>query len=252
MTSVDQAQPGRVALVTGSSRNIGRAIACALANDRMNVAVHGVTNKEAADETARMVEEHGVKAMVTMGDLSDPESAPRIINDVIKEFGRLDVLVNNAAVRPESPIAEMNFSEWKNVLGICLDAAFLLTQSALEYLETSDRGAIINIGGLTAHTGAANRVHVITAKAGIVGFTKALAHELSPNGITVNCVSPGLIKTIKGEGETVPHHHTTWTNILGRRGTPEEVAETVAFLAGSLARYITGQTIHVNGGAYLG
>jgi 3-oxoacyl-[acyl-carrier protein] reductase len=252
MTSEDQAQPGRVALVTGSSRNIGRAIACALAKDRMNVAVHGVTNKEAADETARMVEEHGVKAMVTMGDLSDPQSAPRIINDVINEFGRLDVLVNNAAVRPESPIADMDYAEWKNVLGICLDAAFLLTQSALEYLETSEQGAIINIGGLTAHTSAANRVHVITAKAGIVGFTKALAHELSPNGITVNCVSPGLIETIKAEGETVPHHHSTRTNILGRRGKPEEVAETVAFLAGPLARYITGQTIHVNGGAFLG
>jgi 3-oxoacyl-[acyl-carrier protein] reductase len=146
----------------------------------------------------------------------------------------------------------MDYAEWKNVLGICLDAAFLLTQSALEYLETSEQGAIINIGGLTAHTSAANRVHVITAKAGIVGFTKALAHELSPNGITVNCVSPGLIETIKAEGETVPHHHSTRTNILGRCGKPEEVAETVAFLAGPLARYITGQTIHVNGGAFLG
>jgi 3-oxoacyl-[acyl-carrier protein] reductase len=243
MTSKDQAQAGQVALVTGSSRNIGRAIACALANDGMNVAVHGVTNKEAADETARMVEEYGVKAMVTMGDLSDPESAPRIINDVIKEFGRLDVLVNNAAVRPESPMAEMNFSEWKNVLGICLDAAFLLTQSALEYLVDSKQGAIINIAGLSAHTGAANRVHVITAKAGIVGFTKALAHELAPNGLS---------ETIKGVGETVPHHHTIRTNLVDRRGTPEEVADTVAFLAGPLARYITGQTIHVNGGAYLG
>jgi 3-oxoacyl-[acyl-carrier protein] reductase len=242
----------RVALVTGSSRNIGRAIATALAKRGNHVVVHGVHDRGAVEETARMVEEHGVKGLVTMGDLGDPQTAVTIIKDTIAAFGRLDILVNNAAIRPESPLADITFEEWRKVMGICLDGAFLLTRAALEYLRASDQASIINIGGLTAHTGAENRAHVITVKAGIVGFTRALACELSPGGITVNCVSPGLIETIREAGEKTPHHHATRTNILERRGKPEEVADTVAFLAGPQARYITGQVIHVNGGAFLG
>ena len=136
-------------------------------------------------------------------------------------------------------------------MGVCLDSVFLTTRAALVHLQASPQASIINIGGLTGHTGAANRSHVITAKAGIAGFTRALAHELSPQGITVNCVVPGLIETIRDEKTGVPYHHTTRTNLLGRRGRPEEVADTVVFLSGPTARYITGQAIHVNGGAFL-
>ena len=251
MTSGDQTNQNQVVLVSGSSRNIGRAIACAMASNGINVAVHGATNLDAANETARLVEDYGVNAIVTMGDLSDPDTAPRIVNEIIKKFGQLDILVNNAAVRPESPFAEMSFSQWRDVISVNLDASFLITQAALEHLEASAQASIINIGGLTAHTGAANRAHVITAKAGIVGFTRALAYELSPKGITVNCVSPGLIDTKRDGDEKPPDHHATRTNLVGRRGRPDEVADTVVFLASGSARYITGQTIHVNGGAFL-
>jgi 3-oxoacyl-[acyl-carrier protein] reductase len=250
MTVVNQDLADRVVLVTGASRNIGRAIACALAREGASVAVHAATDREAASETVRLVEAEGVKAMLVMGDLSDPAIAPRVINEVTGKFGRLDALVNNAAIRPERSFSEMSFAEWRQVMGVCLDAVFLTTQAALSHISRSDRGSIINIGGLTGHTGAAHRAHVISAKSALVGLTKALAHELSAQGITVNCVSPGLIDTLRADGSS-PHHHASIKNLVQRRGRPEEVAEMITYLCSSKARYITGQTIHVNGGAYL-
>ncbi len=250
MTSTTQPNSNRVALVTGASRNIGRAIATALASKGNHVVVHAAQDKAEAEQTLKQIESYGVNGMVVLGDLSDPDIAPRIINQVIDKFGQLDILVNNAAIRPESPIAEISYAQWRKVMGVCLDAVFLMSQAALDPLRQSGQGSIINIGGLTAHTGASNRSHVISAKAGVVGFTKALAHELSAEGITVNCVAPGLIETVRDENNK-PHHHATRTNILGRRGQPEDIAEAIVFLAGSSARYITGQTIHINGGAYL-
>jgi 3-oxoacyl-[acyl-carrier protein] reductase len=252
MTVSSKDLTGRVALVTGASRNIGRAIARALARDGANIAVHAAHDREAAAETARLVVEYGVQATVVMGDLADPDTAPRIVAEVIKTYGRLDILVNNAAIRPESVFADMTYQDWRQVMGVCLDAAFLMSHAALKHLEKSDQAAIINIGGLTGHTGVARRAHVVTAKAGIAGLTKALAHDLAPNKITVNCVSPGLIETVRADKDgKAPHHHATTRTLVGRRGRPEEVADAVAFLAGSSARYITGETLHVNGGAYL-
>lgn len=251
MTASDKDLKGRVALVTGASRNIGRAIACALARDGADIAIHAARDRDAAEETARLVKNLGANAMVTLGDLADPATAGRVVEETVAKFGRLDILVNNASIRPESSFADMRYEDWRRVLGITLDAAFLLTQAALKFLEQSDQGTVINIGGLTAHTGAAHRAHVITAKAGLVGFTKALAHDLAPKKITVNCVSPGLIDTVRNKDGKAPHHHATTANLVGRRGRPEEVADTVAFLASRSARYITGETLHVNGGAYL-
>lgn len=250
MTAVRQPNSNRVALVTGASRNIGRAIANALASSGNHVVVHAAKDRAEAEQTLKQIESYGVNGLVVLGDLSDPDTAVRIINEVTDKFGRLDILVNNAAIRPESPFAELSYAEWRRVMGVCLDAVFLMSQAALEPLRQSGQGSIINIGGLTAHTGASNRAHVVSAKAGVVGFTKALAHELSAEGITVNCVAPGLIETIRDENNK-PHHHATRTNILGRRGQPEEIAEAIVFLTGPSARYITGQTIHINGGAHL-
>lgn len=250
MTAVNKELKDRVVLVTGASRNIGRAIACALAEAGADVVVHAAQDQQAASETVQLVEQAGAKALLVMGDLSDPATAPRIIKEIISRFGRLDMLVNNAAVRPETSFAEMTYADWRQVMSVCLDAAFLTTHAALDYLQQSDRACIINIGGLTGHTGAANRVHVIAAKSGIVGFTKALAHELTAQGITVNCISPGLIDTLRADG-TSPHHHASIKNLVGRRGQPQEVAAMVVYLCSTPARYITGQTIHVNGGAYL-
>lgn len=243
---------GRVSLVTGASRNIGRAIAIALAGRGADIVVHVASDKAAGGETVAAVEALGRRAVLVSGDLSDPDVAARVVREAADAFGRLDVVVNNAAIRPEGAFAEITYADWRKVMGVALDAVFLVSQAALPHLEQSDQAAIVNLGGLTGHTGAAHRAHVITAKAGVVGLTKAMAHELSPKGITVNCVAPGLIATVRISNDgAAPKHHGNRKNLVGRHGRPEEVAEAVAYLAGSGSRYVTGETLHVNGGAYL-
>jgi 3-oxoacyl-[acyl-carrier protein] reductase len=239
-----------VALVTGAGRNIGRAIALALARDSAAVIVNVRANEDEARSVVREIEAEGGQAVAIAADVTDRDAVDSMIARIGQRYGRLDVLVNNAAVREESAIDQMEFESWRNALAVCLDGAFHCTQAALPLLKASGQASIVNIGGLTAHTGAAKRVHVVTAKAGLVGMTRALAAELSAQGITVNCVSPGLIDTSR-TGKT-PRHHAAQRTLVGRAGLPEEVAEAVRWLASPAARYITGQVIHVNGGAYLG
>lgn len=240
---------GRVALVTGASRNIGREIALCLAREGASVLVHAATDQGAADETVQAIDAAGGRASSVVADLSRPDNATMLAETAQSRFGRLDILVNNAAIRPEAKIDDLTYEAWRHVMAVNLDSAFLVTKAVLPLLRASDAAAICNIGGLTAHTGAAHRAHVIAAKAGLVGLTKALAHELSPEGITVNCVSPGLVET-KRVG-AAPKHHDSRTNLLGRRGSPGEIASAVLYLCCPGARYVTGETLHVNGGAYL-
>jgi 3-oxoacyl-[acyl-carrier protein] reductase len=138
------------------------------------------------------------------------------------------------------------------VLATVLDGAFLTVKAALPHLKKSGAGAVVNIGGVSGHIGTKHRSHVVAAKAGLVGFTKALAHDLAGDGITANCVVPGLIDTARDPNAQLPHHHSVSKTLVGRLGTPEEIAAMVRFIAGPQARYITGQSLHVNGGVYLG
>ncbi|HEY2136361.1 MAG TPA: SDR family oxidoreductase, partial [Xanthobacteraceae bacterium] len=165
-------------------------------------------------------------------------------------FGRIDCLVNNAALRREKTIDEMTIAEWREVMGVTLDGPFLCVKACVSHLRRSGAGTIVNLGGMSAHTGAKHRLHVVTAKSGLVGFTRALAQDLAQDGITANLVVPGLIGTPRAGPE--PQHHLVHNTLTGGRGTPSDVAATVRFLCGPGARYVTGQTIHVNGGAYLG
>lgn len=242
---------GRVALVTGASRNIGRAIALELAAAGAKVAINAVAARGDADALAAQI---GPNAMVAMADVTDRAAVDAMIAAVLAKFGRLDILVNNAAVRGEKPFEELDYATWRKVLGICLDGAFHCAQAALPALKASGAGTIVNIGGLTAHTGAMDRAHVVTAKAGLVGLTRALAHDLAAYGITVNNVSPGMMDTVRGPsaGHQQPKHHATHQTLVGRRGQPGEIATTVRWLAGPGGRYVTGQVIHLNGGTYLG
>jgi 3-oxoacyl-[acyl-carrier protein] reductase len=241
----------RVALVTGAGRNIGRAIALALARESAAVVVNVRANAREAEAVVREIEAEGGQAMASLADVREREAVDAMVAEVQQRYGRLDVLVNNAAVREEMPFDQMEYEAWRNALAVCLDGAFHCTQAALPLLKASGQASVVNIGGLTAHTGASRRVHVVTAKAGLVGMTRALAAELSPQGITVNCVSPGLIDTARPGGKT-PQHQASQRTLVGRAGLPEEVAEAVCWLASPKARYVTGQVVHVNGGAYLG
>src|SRR5882672_5971988 len=198
---------GMVAIVTGAGRNIGRAIALTLAEGGASIVVNARSNRAEADAVAREIEAAGGKTLVHIGDVADAKSVQAMADAAVKQFGRIDILVNNAALRREKPFAEMSYAEWREILDVTLDGTFHCVKACLPALRQSGVGTIVNIGGLSAHTGAANRAHVVTAKAGIVGFTRALAHDLADDGITVNCVVPGLIGTPRPKGQPEPTHH---------------------------------------------
>jgi 3-oxoacyl-[acyl-carrier protein] reductase len=243
---------GKVALVTGGARNIGRAIACALAAAGAAVMVNARSSREDAEATTSMIRATGARAALHFADVTDPAAVSAMVAATIREFGRLDFLVNNAAIRAETPFGEIRLDDWQRVLATVLDGAFLCTQASLPHLTRGGSGAVVNIGGLTGHTGAQGRTHVVTAKAGLAGMTRALALDLAPHGITVNCVVPGTIETVRGmPGAPERPAHRRALPPLGRRGAPEDVAAAVRFLCGPGARYITGQSLHVSGGGYM-
>jgi 3-oxoacyl-[acyl-carrier protein] reductase len=243
---------GKVAIVTGAGRNIGRAIALTLAEGGASILVNARSNGAQADDVAREIEAAGGKALVHIGDVADAKSVQVMAEAAVQQFGRIDILVNNAALRREKPFAEMSYAEWREIMDVTLDGTFHCVKACLPALRQSGAGTIVNIGGLSAHVGAKNRAHVVTAKAGIIGFTRALAHDLGDDGVNVNCVVPGLIGTPRPKDKPEPAHHLTNGTITGERGRPEDVAAAVRFLCGPGARYINGQAIHANGGAYLG
>jgi 3-oxoacyl-[acyl-carrier protein] reductase len=243
---------GKVALVTGGARNIGRAICRAFAAGGASVMINANTSRSEAAQTQAMIESDGGTAAVHIADVTDADAVAAMVAATVERFGRIDILVNNAAVRAETPFAEITLADWKRVLATVLDGAFLSTQACLPWLTRSGAGAVVMIGGQTGHKGAAGRAHVVAAKAGLAGFTKGLALDLAPAGITVNCVVPGTIETVRGlPGAPDRPTHRSAPPPLGRRGEPEEIAAMVRMLCGPDARYITGQSIHINGGGWL-
>jgi 3-oxoacyl-[acyl-carrier protein] reductase len=241
---------GRVAIVTGAGRNIGRATARMLAEDGAAIVVNVRSNKAEADAVAGEITAAGGQAISVIADIADPAAVDRLVAASVVRFGRIDILVNNAALRREKTIDEMTLAEWREVMGVTLDGPFMCVKACVPHLRKSGAGTIVNLGGMSAHTGAKHRLHVVTAKSGLVGFTRALAQDLAEDGITVNLVVPGLIGTPRAGPE--PQHHLVHNTLTGARGTPDDVAAAVRFLCSPGARYITGQTVHLNGGAYLG
>src|SRR5215472_14339288 len=242
---------GKVAIVTGAGRNIGRAIAIQLAQAGACVVLNVRSNKTEADNVLREIEAAGGKAAVVLGDIAEEKTATALADTALKKFGRIDILVNNAALRREKPITEMSYKDWREVIGVILDGTFHCVHACLPALRKNG-GSIVNIGGMSAHIGSKDRAHVMTAKTALVGFSRALAHDLAAAKITANCVVPGAIETARPATSSKPAHHLTHGTITGERGKPEDVAAMVRFLAGPGGRNITGQTLHVNAGAFLG
>lgn len=257
MTSAAGMRPGdelagKVALVTGGARNIGRAISRALAYGGATVMVNANTSREAGEETVAMIRQAGGKAALCMGDVTDPKAVKHLVDETVKQFGRIDMVVSNAAIRAETPFENIAYEEWKRVISTVLDGAFLTSQAALPHLVKAGGGSLVYIGGLTGHKGALHRSHVVAAKGGLAAMTKAVALDLAEHNITVNCVVPGTIDTVRGlPGAPERPDYRKSLPPAGRRGYPEEIAAMVRMLCGPDARFITGQSIHINGGGLM-
>jgi 3-oxoacyl-[acyl-carrier protein] reductase len=242
---------GRVALVTGSSRRIGREIVLALARSGAQVVVHGRSNREAADAVRAEAAALGVKASVVLCDVSDQAAARQMVEAAVAAHGRLDILVNNAAVRRRRALGDITLAEWREVVGVILDGAFHCAQAAAPHLASGGKGRIINIGGDSAFTGASDHAHVIAAKAGLQGLTRALAADLAQQQVTVNMISPGYIEAKEDDPKRTAErrqHYAIDRIPLGHPGAPPDIAAVVSALAGDGFGYVTGQTLHVNGG----
>jgi 3-oxoacyl-[acyl-carrier protein] reductase len=239
------------AIVTGAARNIGRATTLRLAELGYDIVVHSGTDKAGLAETAAQAATVGARTATVLGDLSDPAVTAEIA-DAAQGFGGAAVLVNNAALRQATPFEEMTLEQWRRVMTVNLDAAFLCTRAVIGQMLARGWGRVINMGGLSGHIGAFGRAHVIASKAALVGFSKALAFEYAARGITANTVVPGEIDTTRGAAAGPKLNHPgKGPPPVGRLGQPEEVANVIAMLCGPHSDYLTGQTYHVNGGAYL-
>ena len=232
---------GKVALVTGSGRNIGRSIALALAKEGANVVVNARTNRKEAESVAEEVRALGAKAIPMLADVGDREQLEAMLDQALAEFGRIDIVVNNAATRPHQPFAEMSYEDWRDVLATDLDSAFLSTKAALPGMVERKWGRVINLSGLQAFQGRHGGAHISAAKVGLIGFTRALATELAPDGILVNCIVPGLIDTTRdGEARTRPSSRLSEIPV-GRMGEPQDIASLCSFLCSDAAGFITGR-----------
>jgi 3-oxoacyl-[acyl-carrier protein] reductase len=241
---------GRAAIVTGSAQNMGRVIAKTLAEAGAAVVINARNSKAASEAVAGEIEAAGGRAIVHMADVTVPDQAAGLIDAAVAAFGRLDILVNNVSIRIARPVTETSFEDWRMVTSSTLDGAFLCAKAAIPHLAKNGVGTIVNMGGVSGHAGVANRSAVAAAKAGLAGFTGSLGAELAPQDITVNCVSPGHIDRATAPGE-ISQHFVDRAIPAGRAGQPEEVAAMVRLLCGPGGRYVTGQTIQVNGGWHI-
>jgi 3-oxoacyl-[acyl-carrier protein] reductase len=242
-------EDGRVAVVTGGTRGIGRTIAMRLAAEGANVAVSYRSNDEAAEETAASVRAEGVKCEVFKGDVASPADVQALFKGVSDTFGRVDILVNNAGITRDNLMMRMKEDEFDEVLRTNLGGTYLSTRAALRPMIRARWGRIVNVSSVVGLVGNAGQANYAASKAGIIGFTKSVAREVAQRGITANTVAPGYVETeLTGSLPEEVKDQIRNQVPMGRFGEAVEVAEVVAFLAGEGAGYVTGQTIAVDGG----
>jgi len=240
---------GRVALVTGGSRGIGRAICLELAREGARVAVNYNTSEASARAVVSAIVAAGGEAIALGGDISQPSAAAALVKATVEHFGTLDILVNNAGITRDGLLMRMSEDDWDAVHNTNLRGAFLVTKAAMRPMLRARNGRIINISSVVGVMGNPGQANYAAAKAGLIGFTRAVAREVASRGITVNAVAPGFIKTDITATMTAAQVEAVMGQIpLGRIAEPQDVAPLVAFLAGDGADYITGQCIHVDGG----
>jgi len=240
---------GKVAIVTGASGTLGRAICVALATAGSNIVLHYLSNEAGVKETEEQVKKFGGKTLVVQGDVGDPETAKRLVEATLAKFDRLDILVNNAGRTADNLLIRMSDEEWDKVIRTNLTSTFLITRAALRPMIRARYGRVINITSIDGLVGNAGQTNYSAAKAGQIGFTRSLAREVASRGITVNAVAPGIVKTAM----TAVLNEAQWGEIINRipmarDGKPEEIAPAVVYLASDEASYITGKVFAIDGG----
>lgn len=240
----------KTALVTGASRGIGSAVAVALAQMGYAVVINYMKSKDRAEKLAEVItNSYKVPALAVQCDVSDSEQVAKMFSTIKKELGGVDVLVNNAGVSSQKMLTDISVGEWKRTIGVNLDGAFYCSKEALPYMVSKKQGSIINISSMWGQVGASCEVHYSTAKAGLIGFTKALAKEVALSNIRVNAVAPGVVMTdMMGSFDDETIALLKEETPLQKLGTPKNIADAVAFLASDKAEFITGQILGVNGG----
>ncbi|ADI97746.1 3-oxoacyl-(acyl-carrier protein) reductase [Staphylococcus aureus] len=245
-------QMTKSALVTGASRGIGRSIALQLAEEGYNVAVNYAGSKEKAEAVVEEIKAKGVDSFAIQANVADADEVKAMIKEVVSQFGSLDVLVNNAGITRDNLLMRMKEQEWDDVIDTNLKGVFNCIQKATPQMLRQRSGAIINLSSVVGAVGNPGQANYVATKAGVIGLTKSAARELASRGITVNAVAPGFIVSDMTDALSDELKEQMLTQIpLARFGQDTDIANTVAFLASDKAKYITGQTIHVNGGMYM-
>ena len=240
---------GKVALITGGSRNIGRGVARALAAGGASVMVNASKSEAEAQETVGLIRRDGGEAEYYMADVTDPATVEALVAETVRRFGRLDILSINQTLRASAPIESLPYPEFRRVVEVSLDGTWLCCKAAAPHLASAGGGSIVIMGGTRGVMGSPGGSHVSAGKSALVGLSRSLARELADRRITVNCIHPVLIDTARvAPGDAQRGRETT---PIGRMGTVDEVAALVRFLCGPDGGYITGQNIFVNGGVYM-
>lgn len=243
---------GKVAIITGSARNIGRRTAMELASAGAAVVINAVTAKDLCEEVAHEIEQAGGKAIPVLADVTKQDEVDRLVSETLKAFGGIDILLNNAAVRTKVPFPELTFDDWVRVREVALDGAFRMSLSCVPHIIKRGGGSVVAIHGMTSYAAAANGAHKSAVKDGMAGMIRGMATDLGPHNITCNVAVVGRFDTERSEGSGDKEATKISGSIpLGRHGTPQDMADLIRFLVGPYSRYITGQTIQVNGGALM-